>query len=139
VFRAPYFAALSLLPALVACSGSPSLNHEELQTKFRASISLAYETEVFLSHLPEHTYSRQFIQGHLSYLQKQTSQIQSDLANASVPTPDAASLELLRKATAELTQVLDTLSVQPPNASTEASSISHLQAIRNHLQAGMQR
>jgi hypothetical protein len=139
VLRGTYFAVLSVLPALVACSGSHRLSHEDLQTEFRASISLASETELFLGHLDTHRYSPHFIQGHLSYLQKQGSEIQSDLAHASAQTPDAASLQSLRKTGAELTQVLDTLCAQPPNASPDASSISHLHSIGKRLEADIPR
>jgi hypothetical protein len=123
----------------VACSRSPSLSHEDLQTKFHASISLASETEAFLSHLDEHIYSPHFIQGHLSYLQKQGSDIESDLAGASVETRDTASLGTLRNATGELTQTLNDLHKQPPNASAQASTIDHLQSIRERLEANLPR
>jgi hypothetical protein len=35
--------------------------------------------------------------------------------------------------------VLDTLRAQPPNASTDAASISHLHSIRERLEADMPR
>jgi hypothetical protein len=139
VLRRSYFAALSLLPTLAACSGSHSLSHQELQTEFRASISLAAETAVFLSHLDGHAYSRQFIDGHLSYLRKEGSQIENELAGASVETPDATSLDALRKTTGELTQTLDDLHSQIPTAPQRTSSIDHLHAIRKHLEADMPR
>jgi hypothetical protein len=139
VFRTSSFAALSLLPGLVACSGSHSFSHEELQTKFRASISLASETETFLSHLDGHIYSPHFIQGHLSYLQKQGSEIEKDLRSVSVETRDVTSFVALRNATGELTQTLNDLHSQTPNASAQASSINHLQSIRERLEANTPR
>ena len=107
--------------------------------KFRASISLASETQAFLSHLDGHPYSPRFLQGHLSYLEKQAAEIESDLAKASVKTRDITSLDGLKKATAELTQTLDDLHSQTTNASAQAPSISHLQSIRERLEADMPR
>jgi hypothetical protein len=111
------------------------MSHEDLQTKFRAAISLASETEAFLSHRDGHAYSPHFIQGHLSYLQKQGTEIESDLAGASVETRDITSLAALRNATGELTQTLNDPHSQSPNASAQRSSIDHLQSIREHLEA----
>lgn len=137
MFRRTYFAGLSLLPFLVACSHS--LSHEELQSEYRASISLATETEVFLNHRVGHTYSAQSTQAHLSFLEKQGSDIQSDLASASAEPPDASSLSALKTAARDLTQTLDDLRSQTPNTPAQTSSIAHLDAVREHLQADMPR
>ena len=131
------FAALSLLTGLVACSASPSLSHQELQSDFRASISLASETAAFLRHLDGHTYSSQFIHGHLSFLQQQGSEIATKLSGASVAAQDATSLDALRKSTADLTQTLDNLPSQLARAPAPASSIDHLNSIQEHLEADM--
>jgi hypothetical protein len=111
------------------------MSHAELQSNFRASISLASETEVFLAHLDGHTYSPEVISGHLAYLEKQGSDIQHDLVNASVQRPDIPSLTELRNATRELTQSLDHLRSQPSNPPAYTSSIAHLDSIRQRLQA----
>jgi hypothetical protein len=128
---------LSLLLALLACSKSHSISHQELQSKFRAAISLSAETADFLNHLDGHTYSHQFIQAHLSYLQKEGSDVESDLPGASVAAPDAPSLDALKHATAELTQLLDTLPTAA--APVQTSSIGHLNSIRQRLEADMPR
>jgi len=126
-----------MLPFLVACSHS--LSHEELQSEYRASISLASETEVFLNHRAGHTYSAQSTQAHLSYLEKQGADIDRDLASASAKPPDLPSLDALKNATRDLTQTLHDLRSQTPNAPAQTSSIAHLDSIREHLQADMPR
>jgi hypothetical protein len=131
--------ALFLLFGLVACSSSHSLSHEELQSEFRASISLSSETEVFLSHLEGHTYSPSFVQGHLEYLQKQGSEMESKLGGASAEGRDVESLGALRKGTGELMQVFDDLHAHTVDGQTQARSISHLDSIRKHLEADMPR
>lgn len=136
VFRTSYFAGLAVLPFLVACSHS--LSHEELQSKYSASISLASETETFLNHRPGHPYSTQFIRGHLSNLQDQAADIDRDLAGASAETNDASSLNSLKTATQDLTQTLADLRAHAPNA-PPASSIARLDSIRQRLQADMPR
>lgn len=139
--RRKYLPGFALLTAaLLACAGcSHSLSHEELQTDFRASISLATETEAFLTHLNGHSYSPHFIQGHLAYLQKQGSQIQSNLTGVSVPNQDASSLDALKQETADLTHALNDLQSHAPNASSRPSSIGHLRSIRERLQSDMPR
>jgi hypothetical protein len=139
VLRRNYFVALFLLPALAACSGSHSLSHEELQTKFRASISLASETEVFLNHLDGHSYSPQFIRAHLDFLQKQGSEIEKELAGASTRPTDATSLDALKRTTGELTQTLGNLPSQLSNPAAQTSSIHHLHSIQEYLAADMPR
>jgi hypothetical protein len=111
------------------------MSHAELQSNFRASISLASETEVFLAHLDGHTYSPEFISGHLAYLEKQGSDIQHDLVNASVQRPDIPSLTELRNATRDLTQTLNDLRSHVPDPPLQTSSIAHLDSIRQRLQA----
>ena len=119
----------------MACSSSHSLSHQELQSKFRASISLAAETEDFLNHLDAHAYSRHFTQAHLSYLQKEGSDIESELSAASAAAADAQSLDALKHETAELTQLLNALSAATTPA--QPSSIGHLDSIRRRLAADM--
>ena len=123
----------------MACSNSHSISHQDLQTKFRASISLTTETEDFLSHLDGHIYSPPFIQGHLDFLQKQGSDIESELANTSAANADATSLDSLKQATAELTHTLNQLQSLPPNAPAQRSFIRHLDSIRQRLEADMPR
>jgi hypothetical protein len=108
-----------------------------LQTQFRASISLSSETETFLRHLGDHTYSPRFIQGHLEYLRKQGSENEGKLAGASVESGDVASLDMLRKGTGELMQVFDDLRAHTADGPAQARSISHLDSIRKHLEADM--
>jgi hypothetical protein len=108
-----------------------------LQTEFRASISLASQTELFLNHLDGHAYSSRFIQGHLDFLQKQGSKIQSELAGASAQSPDLTSLDALKRTTGELTRTLDDRRDLALNPLARASSISHLHSIRERLEADM--
>jgi hypothetical protein len=130
---------LTLLPLLFGCSESHPLTHEELQSRYRASISLASETAAFLGHLDQHAYSTKFTSGHLAYLEKQGSDIRHDLASASAQTPDLASLNELKTATAELTQTLDHLRSQPSNPAAYTSSIAALDSVRSRLEVDMPR
>jgi hypothetical protein len=127
-----------MLASLAGCSSNHSLSRDELQTKYRASISLSSETREFLQHLDGHRYSDNFIKGHLSYLQKQGTDIQSDLANTSVEAGDAASLNALKIAIGELTQMLSNLSggFREP---TEKSAVDRLRSLRQHLEQNMPR
>lgn len=136
MFRKSYF-ALSLLVGLAACSGPRSLSHEDLQTEFRAAISLSSEIEVFLRHLEGHMYSPSFIRAHLEYLQQQASENESKLIGARVENRDNASLDALRKGTGELMQVFDDLRAHTEDQATQARSINQLSGIRKHLEAGM--
>jgi hypothetical protein len=130
---------LAALPLLAGCSGSHPLSHEELQSKFRASLSLASESAAFLGHLDQHTYSTEFTSGHLAYLEKQGSDIQHDLAGATAQPPDVQSLDQLQTATAELTQTLDHLRAQSNDPPAFQSSIAALDSLRNRLEADMPR
>jgi hypothetical protein len=139
VFRTTYFAGLAAIPLLAGCSGARPLSHEELQSNFRASISLASETEAFLNHRAGHTYSAAFTQGHISYLEQQGSDLETDLAHASAETHDLASLDSLRTQTRDLTQTIDRLRSESPEGPAQQSSIHHLDSIRTRLEAGMPR
>jgi hypothetical protein len=134
VLRKSYVAALALLPTLVACSGTHPLSHEELQTEFRASISLTSETEAFLVHLDGHAYSRNFVDGYLFYLQKQGSDIEKDLARVSVPKDDRPSLEVLKTGTGELMQLFGTLQSQDSRA-RDPMTMERLHLIQQRLEA----
>ena len=127
-------APLLTLAALVSCSDSHSLSHEELESKYRASISLASETEEFLQHLPAHGYSHQFIAGHLSYLQKQGSDIQDDLDIASTEARDVASLSALQTTIEDLTQTLHDLPSQAASRPGARATVDHLRLLRHHLE-----
>jgi hypothetical protein len=130
-------AALCLLPALAGCSGASVLSHEELQTEFRASVSLTAETEAFLDHLDGHAYSRNFVDGYLSYLQTQGSDIEKELAGASVPNGDTHSLEELQSETGELMQLLGKLRSEEGTRSPR--TIERLHFIHQRLEVEMPR
>jgi len=129
-----YIAPLFMLAAIVGCSNSHSLSHEELERKYWASVSLSSETEDFLKHLGAHGYSHQFVAGHLTYLQKQGIGIQNDLDNASAEARDVTSLTALRMTIDELTQILNDLPSQASSEPGAGMAVDHLRLLQQHLE-----
>jgi hypothetical protein len=136
VIHTSYFAVMAGLLVLTACSSSPTSNHQKLQTEFRASISLASESDIFLRHLDGHNYSSHFVQGHLSYLRKQGSEIQNQLADISVDNRDVESLNLLKQTTEDLMKTLKDMQSMDAQVQIEED---RLQSITKHLKDGMPR
>jgi hypothetical protein len=91
-----------LLPiaCLVGCS------HGHLLTRrieeFRASISLAAEAERFIDHLGEHDYSRHLIKGQFAYLEKQASEHEDKLDQATIGSNDQLLLNVLKSSNKQL-------------------------------------
>jgi len=136
--RRDYVAALILFPTLVGCSGVHFLNHKDLRSKYRITISLVTEAETFLNHLNQHIYSDHFVKGHLSYLQRQNLGVEDEIANASANIDDTTRLNTLKQATGELARVLG--QDQASSDSTMRSlTLTQLHSIRQHLEADMPR
>jgi hypothetical protein len=128
----------SIAMLLIVCGStgcSHSLSHEELQSKFRASISIASEGEQFLEHLDGSRFSPSFIKGHLTYLRRQADDIRKGLDNATTETPDTGSLDSLKTITGELDQTLSSLNAPPtPELSI---AIGRLESLRRQLARDM--
>jgi hypothetical protein len=130
----------SIAALLIVCGSagcSHSLSHEDLQSKFRASISLAAESEQFLEHLDGRRFSPNFIEGHLSYLRKQADDLQEGLDHATTETPDTASLNSLKAITGELDQTLSSLASNAPSPPALAVAIGRLESLRDQLEWDM--
>jgi hypothetical protein len=138
VFRWSYIAALSmLLLTTVACSEPHHLSHDELRSMFHASISLASEAEASLLRQSSRDYSDHFLEGHLSYLREQGSELQHEIARVSVSGTDAAALGELKSQTAELLHVLDKAETQELGSDSSKTSLGPLRLIRRRLEASI--
>jgi hypothetical protein len=111
------------------------MSREELKSKFEASRSLAVEVELFYKHLDGHRYLLHFIDGHNSYLQRQGTRIQADLADAIVRDEDGPSLNHLRADTGRLLQVIMDLRSRPSSAESE-TEIKELEDIQREFREG---
>jgi hypothetical protein len=130
----------SIAMLLIVCGStgcSHSLSHDDLQSKFRASISLASESEQFLEHLDESRFSPNFIKGHLSYLRRQSDDIREGLDKATPDAPDTASLNLLKATTKEIDKTLSTLASNVPPNPALSLAIGRLGSLRRQLARDM--
>jgi len=130
-------AALLIVCGSTGCSHS--MSHEELQSKFRASLSVASESEQFLDHLDGGRFSPDFIKGHLTYLRREAEEIREDLDHATTEASDTASLNLLKAITGELAQTLSSLASNGPPTSAPGPAIDHLELLRGRLERDMPR
>jgi hypothetical protein len=138
MLREKHVVVLLSVAYLVGCSRTNSLSHDELKSEFRASISLAAEAESFVDHLREHDYSRNLIEGHLSYLAMQASEQEDKLARATTGSRDEVSLDVLRSSNKQLAQIFRRMSSDSALRSGN-SSPDRFGFIRRKLEAEMPR
>lgn len=134
-----HIVALSLLPAIMGCSRDTRLDHAELQSDFRATASLSSETEAFVRRLEAHAYSAHFIEGHLTYLQRQGTEVRNKLTAATVDQSDIVSLLTLKEATGELVRTIEDLRSQAAAAPARQTALEHFHAIHQRLEQDMPR
>jgi hypothetical protein len=84
-----------------------------------------------------HGYSDRFLEGHLSYLREQGSELQDEIARVSVSGTDAAALGELKSQTAELLLVLDKAETQELVSESNKTSLGTLRLVRRRLEASM--
>ena len=100
-------------------------------------MSLSAEAEDFLDHLGSHAYAQQTVTAHLSYLAKQTADLEQELQRAHVEPTDAAPLAELQLADDRLAEVLHRLSMDVGSETKSKDSIADIRAIRQSLSQEM--
>jgi hypothetical protein len=82
---------------LVSCSSPKTISRDDMRSDLLAAISLASETDVFVSQLQESRVTPAFAEGHLNYLFKEATRSAKELRQA-YPTDDrvAGALENCR-------------------------------------------
>ena len=113
------------------------MDHEELQSKLRATVSLASEGESFLNHAREHRTTEAFLRGHLAYLAKQGRRNLEELEKATASDQDRELLNVERMQSARVVTILEQMQIGSLDDAGLREKQQELAAVRSDLQKVM--
>ena len=122
---------------LCGCAKPKPVDHEELQSKLKATISLASEGESFVAHVVQHRPLDSFFRAHLEYLAKQGRRTLEELEKATAAEQDRELLNVERMHAARVVTILEQMQNVSPNDPVLRKKQQDLAAVRNELQKVM--
>ncbi|MBS1816101.1 MAG: hypothetical protein JSS87_14615 [Acidobacteria bacterium] len=110
------------------------MDHKELQSQLKATISLASEAESFLKHVAEHRPLDAFFRGHLEYLAQQGRRNLEELEKATASGQDRELLNVERMHAARVVTILEQMQTVSPDDPGLRKKQQDLAAVQSELQ-----
>jgi hypothetical protein len=124
---------LGFILVLCACSRHKTLTRDDLRSELISAKSLAAETEMFLDYVRQNRATKDYAQGHIEYLTKETERSREELQESSPAQGEEDAVQELRAQLDALKAELLSIHARLDDRTALATAKEHVARIRHAL------
>jgi hypothetical protein len=124
---------LGFILVLCACSRHKTLTRDDLRSELISAKSLAAETEMFLDYVRQNRATKDYAQGHIEYLTKETERSREELQESSPAQGEEDAVQKLSVQFDSLTAELHSICGRLDDQAALATATEHIARIRHAL------
>jgi hypothetical protein len=124
---------LGFILALCACSRHKTLTRDDLRSELISAKSLAAEAEMFLDYVRQNRATKDYAQGHIEYLAKETERSREELQESSPAQGEEDALQQLSAQFDALRAELHSIRGRLDDQAALATAKEHIARIRQAL------